>query len=124
MVSVFMKKFILCHIALFGMLLVSADLVAKPPNIKPGLSYYSEDYDVSGNQYVLAEERNLEEVFKNYRYYEAVYDEQERIKIFKAYKRGEIEFTEAYFYDKSGRLVRKLVTDADNKEEVVELAPQ
>jgi len=108
-----MKKIILYHIAVLGLLLAAVCVYAKPPNIKPGLSYYSEDYVVVGGQYTLAEERNLEEVFKNYNYYEAVYDELERIIIFKAYKRGKIDFTEAYFYNDAGNMVRKVVTGSE-----------
>ncbi len=115
-----MKKTILYHIAMLGLLLGPVCAYAKPANIKPGLSYYSEEYIVVGDQYTLAEERNLEEVFKNYNYYEGVYDELERIKIFKAYKRGKIDFTEVYFYNEAGNMVRKIVTDSDNKKNSIE----
>ncbi len=113
-----MNKTSLYCVVLLGMLSGVPCLYAKPPNIKPNLSYYSENYSLSGNQYELAEEKNLEEVFKNYNYYEAIYDELGRVRIFRAYKRGEIDFSEVYFYDNAGNLIHKIMTDSSGREYV------
>jgi len=120
LVGVSMNKTSLYCVVLLGMLLGGNCLYAKPLNIKPNLSYYSADYSLSGNQYELAEEKNLEEVFKNYNYYEAIYDELERVKIFRAYKRGEVDFSEVYFYNSAGGLARKITIDSSGKKHVME----
>lgn len=88
---------------------------ARPERIKPGLSYYSEDYSIKHSVSDISEEKNYEEVFKNYEYYEAVYDELKRVKIFKTYKRGELILKEEYFYAPDGRLAKKEITDSNNK---------
>ena len=106
-----------CHLLLtIFIILTAADFSeARPEKIKPGLSYYSEDYTTKNNVSDIAEEKNYEEVFKNYEYYEAVYDNKKKVKIFRAYKRGEIIFTELYFYRPDGRLAKKEVTDSKSR---------
>ena len=91
----------------------------RPERIKPGLSYYSEDCITKGNVSDIAEEKNYEEVFKNYEYYEAVYDDKKRVKIFRAYKRGEILLTERYVYRPDGRLAKKEITDSKSRVETI-----
>lgn len=88
---------------------------ARPEKIKPGLSYYSEDFSTKDGVSDIREEKNYEEVFKNYEYYEAVYDEFKRVKIFKTYKRGEVILKERYFYGPDGRLAKKEVIDSKNR---------
>ena len=107
-----MNKTIRLLLSVF-ILLAAADFSeARPERIKPGLSYYSEEYTTAGNVSDIAEEKNYEEVFKNYEYYEAVYDDLKRVKIFKTYKRGEVVLKEEYFYAPDGRLAKKEVTDS------------
>jgi len=82
---------------------------AKPETIKPGLSYFAEDYVTTDRISEITVEKNFEEVFKNYEYFESVYDEKKRVKIFRAYKRGDVVLTEYYSYDSSGKLKEKKV---------------
>jgi hypothetical protein len=101
-------------------LLAAADFSeARPERIKPGLSYYSEDYNTKNSVSDISDEKNYEEVFKNYEYYEAVYDDRKRVTIFRAYKRGEIVLTERYFYLSDGRLAKKEVTDSKGSLETI-----
>ncbi len=101
--SLCITLFVLLGTALCG------DIAAKPERIKPNQPYYADEFTRDGEIAELGEERNYEEVFKNYQYYEAIYDEQERPTLFRAYRRGEPEWTERYFYDEQGKLIRKVV---------------
>jgi len=80
---------------------------ASPENIKPGILYYADGYEVEGNVARIGEERNREEVFKNYNYYEAAYDEQKRIILFRAYRKGDVEWEERYSYHPGGGLASR-----------------
>ncbi|MDH3975900.1 MAG: hypothetical protein OEV42_16625 [Deltaproteobacteria bacterium] len=82
---------------------------ARPETIKPGLSYFAEDYETKNNISEITVEKNFEEVFKNYEYFESVYDEKKRVKIFRAYKRGDVILTEHYHYDSRGKLREKKI---------------
>ncbi|MBW2445454.1 MAG: hypothetical protein JRG83_05975 [Deltaproteobacteria bacterium] len=55
----------------------------------------------------LAAEKNYEEVYQFYSYYEAIYDAQERVVVFKEYKRAELIRTEEYSYRSSGDLLER-----------------
>lgn len=94
---------------------------ARPAKIKPGIAYYADDYTVKEGIAELGEERNYEEVYKNYEYYEAFYDEQDRIKIFRAYKRGEVVWEERYFYHPDGSAAKKEVMKKGKPRETVPL---
>lgn len=104
--------------------LLPANLEARPERIKPGIAYYAADYTVRDGISELGEERNYEEVYKNYKYYEALYDEQKRIKIFRAYKRGELEWEERYFYHPHGGPAKKEVIRKGKSNETVPLDNQ
>jgi len=91
----------------------------QPYEIKAGFSYYSDEYATRGGISELGEEKNFEEVYQNYNYYEAIFDDQERIVIFNAYEKGVIEFSETYSYDGEGRLVKKVVKNSDGSESVI-----
>ena len=80
---------------------------ARPETIKPGISYYSDDFEAVGLVRDLAAEKNYEEVYQFYSYYEAIYDAQERVVVFKEYKRGELIRTEEYSYRSSGDLLER-----------------
>ncbi len=94
---------------------------ANPENIKPGSSYFSDDYSVKGKISQLGEEKNFEEIFKNYEYYEAIYDERGRISIFKIYKRGEVILTEEYSYNPDGKSGKKKIVEEGKSVKVVPL---
>ena len=85
----------------------------EPYEIKAGMSYYSDEYSSSDGLSELGEEKNFEEVYQYYNYYEAVFDSQERIVIFKAYKQGVVEFSETYSYDTDGSLIKKEIKNSD-----------
>ncbi len=95
------------------------DTQARPENIKPNLSYYADDFTVKDGVSELGEEKNYEEVFKNYEYFETIYDEQRRPSIFRAYKRGKVIRTEHYFYNNDGKLIKKEITQKDKPTETM-----
>ena len=117
-----MRKFILSIAIILAS--TTALLAGKfePYEIKPGIPYYSDEYTTNNGVSELGEEKNYEEVYQNYNYYEAIFDSQQRIKIFNAYKRGDVEFSESYFYDDQGRPVKKVVKNADGSETTVNLS--
>ncbi len=90
----------------------------KPYKIKAGVAYYSDEYTVTNGVSELGEEKNFEEVYQYYNYYEAVFDSQEHIVLFKAYLRGTVDFSEIYFYDNEGKLEKKEVTNSDDSKSV------
>jgi len=101
----------------------AAKLCAEPENIKPGILYYSDDYTVENEMPRLGEERNYEEVYKNYEYYEALYDENNRVKIFRAYKRGEVILEEAFSFHPGGSLAKKVIIRKGKSVETIEFDP-
>ena len=103
-----MKKTSLLLSAILILAIVSISQ-AKPEKIKPGLSYFAEDYLTAGNISEITIEKNFEEVFKNYEYYESVYDDEKRAKIFRGYKRGDVILTEHYSYGTDGKLKEKKI---------------
>ena len=108
-----MQKFIL---SICMMLATPGVLCAgefEPYEIKAGMSHYSDEYSSSNGLSELGEEKNFEEVYQYYNYYEAVFDSQERIVIFKAYKQGVVEFSETYSYDTDGSLIEKEIKNSD-----------
>jgi hypothetical protein len=108
-----MQKFILsiCIILATPAVLYAGKF--EPYEIKAGTSYYSDEYSSSNGLSELGEEKNFEEVYQYYNYYEAVFDSQERIVIFKAYKQGVVEFSETYSYDTDGSLIEKEIKNSD-----------
>lgn len=92
----------------------------NPYEIKAGVPYYSDEYTVNNGVSELGEEKNYEEIYQYYNYYEAIFDSEKRIVTFKAYERGNVEFSESYHYDDEGRLTKKMITNADGSEKVVD----
>ena len=85
---------------------------ARPEKIRPGHSYYSDGTRVEGLVRDIGEEKNYEEVYQRYRYYEAVYDEAGRVVLFKEYERGEVIRTDEYRYGPEGALLERVVRKA------------
>ncbi|MCP4003196.1 MAG: hypothetical protein GY725_03270 [bacterium] len=83
----------------------SAD--AGPDSIRPGASYYSDESVQNGLIRDIDEEKNFEEVYQNYTYYEATYDERERVAVFIEYKRGQVLQREEYTYRPDGVLLTR-----------------
>jgi hypothetical protein len=96
-------------LACIAWFLVPVRAAARPEKIRPGHPHYSDDYTVEGLVHDIAEERNFEEVYQNYRYFEAVYDEAGRVVVFKEYERGEVIRAEEYRYGPDGALLERIV---------------
>jgi len=88
---------------------LASEAVARPENIRAGESYYSDDHRLVEGVRDIIGEKNFEEVYQFYAYYEAVYDEQERVIVFKEYKRGEVIALEKYRYGTDGKLAERVV---------------
>ncbi|MDH5719144.1 MAG: hypothetical protein OEZ13_00850 [Spirochaetia bacterium] len=81
---------------------------SRRDRIKPNLPYYSDRFIKNGMALEIGAEKNYEEVYRNYEFYEAKYDENKRVIEFKTYEKGEISFMERYFYDeKTQKLLKK-----------------
>jgi hypothetical protein len=81
------------------LMLATTAAEARPERIRAGHSYYSDDFSVEGVVRDLADEKNYEEVYQSYRYYEAVYDDRDRVVTFKQVERGEVVREDRYRYD-------------------------
>jgi len=88
---------------------------ARPETIRAGVSYYSDELIESGSVRDIGAERNYEEVFKLYNYYEVVYDESERVVRCLEYKRGDVIREDTYRYAADGSLLEH-ATDPPIKE--------
>jgi hypothetical protein len=100
---------------------ISLDAASRPEKIRPGDSYYSDELAESTNQgwvRSLGQEKNYEEIYQFYTYYECVYDEGERVILFREYKRGDVIRTEKYSYDDSGSLTMRVVSQPGKEDEV------
>ena len=93
-------------------LLAVGSAAARPEKIRPRHSYYSDGTRVEGLVRDIGEEKNYEEVYQRYRYYEAVYDEAGRVVLFKEYERGEVTRTDEYRYGPEGALLERVVRKA------------
>ncbi len=89
---------------------LTAPASARPETIRAGVSYYSDELIESGPIRDIGAERNYEEVFQLYRYYEVLYDESERVVRCLEYKRGELIREDTYRYAADGSLLEH-VTD-------------
>lgn len=71
---------------------------SRPEMIRPGLKYYSSEYFEKGLVKDIGTEKNYEEVFQHYTYYEVIYDARGRPTVFKEYKQGTVILEERYRY--------------------------
>ena len=96
-----------------GLVLIPCALVspasARPESIRAGVSYYSDELVESGPVRDIGTERNYEEVFKLYTYYEVLYDESQRVIRCFEYKRGDVIRTDHYRYAKDGSLSEHVI---------------
>jgi hypothetical protein len=90
--------------ALFGLTLMTTlpHALSRPETVREGISYYSNDYIQVGEVRDLADEKNIEEVYQFYSYYEAGYDARGRVIVFKEYKKGNVIHEEQYLYNDEG----------------------
>ncbi len=93
-----------CRLPVFGvwtlaaLVIATAAAEARPERIRAGHPYYSDDFSLEGVVRDLAGEKNYEEVYQAYRYYEAVYDDRDRVVSFKQVERGEVVREDRYRY--------------------------
>ena len=73
---------------------------SRPEVIRADVPYYSDDYFQQGEVRDIESEKNYEEIYQFYTYYEVIYDSSERVRLFREYKRGNIIHEEHYQYDK------------------------
>jgi hypothetical protein len=95
-----------------------AEAGARPEKIRAGNSYYSNSELATGLIRDIDGEKNYEEVYQSYRYYEAVYDENARVVRFVEYVRGAATRTETYRYGLDGRLVERVIERPGQPSEV------
>lgn len=97
----------------FGLILAvcvfAALASARPESIRAGVSYYSDELVESNSIRDIGAERNYEEVYQSYTYYEVLYDERERVNRCLEYKRGEVIRQDTYRYSADGSLLEHLV---------------
>lgn len=110
----------LVYVALVALFVCAANQVAhaRPEKIVAGESYYSDDYIVHDLVRDLAEEKNYEEVYQFYTYYEAIYDAADRVVTFLEYRRGEVITREEYRYRANGTLSTRTVKRAGKPPEI------
>ena len=88
------------HYCLVILLMLSTSVAySRPENIRADMPYYSDDYFEKGVVRDIESEKNYEEIYQFYTYYEVIYDSLERVKIFREYKRGDVIHEEHYQYD-------------------------
>ncbi|MFK5969802.1 MAG: hypothetical protein QM487_06740 [Candidatus Marithrix sp.] len=92
-----MKKIIF-----YSLILVSSAVLARPEIIKEGVIYYSDESFQTGIVKDIIAEKNYEEIYQFYTYYEVSYDVERRVKIFKEYKKDKVIFEEHYQYANDG----------------------
>ncbi len=81
--------------------LMALPVHARPEILRDGISYYSDEYFQKGLVRDIEGEKNYEEIYQFYTYYEAIYDSLGRVTAFKEYKRGELIYEEQYLYKES-----------------------
>jgi hypothetical protein len=89
--------------------LVAIPAWARPEIMHEGISYYSNEYFQEGEVKDIVSEKNYEEVYQFYTYYEVIYESAGRVKVFKEYKQGEVIYEEHYQYDDQGVLIKNNV---------------
>jgi len=113
---------LICGGAVIAASLFVGTAEARPEKIQAGMSYYSDDYVVSGEEpariHDIEDEKNYEEVYQFYTYYEAIYDATERVTQFIEYRRGEVKRREKYEYGEGGGLVKRTVERPGKEAEV------
>ena len=87
---------------------------ARPEVVIPGTVYYSDEIEEINGVNDIVGEKNFEEVYINYTYFEAVYDKKERVSIIREFERGELIRTETYKYGSDGRLLKKEVVPKED----------
>ena len=93
----------------------------QPEKIRPGESYFSDELAEPTDQGLVrapGPEKNYEEVYQFYTYYEFVHNEGKRVVLFREYKRGDVIRTEKYSYDGSGFLTKRTISEPGKQDEI------
>jgi len=106
-------------VLLLSLLLHASIAEARPETIRAGVSYYSDDFVVSDSVHDIAGEKNYEEVYQFYSYYEAIYDETDRVVVFVEYRRGEVRRREQYAYGEDGALLTRSIERPGKPPEII-----
>ena len=101
------------------LILLPAAAGSRPEKIREGVSYYSDDFIRSGEVRDIAAEKNYEEVYQLYTYYEAIYDARARVVVFKEYERGDVIREERYRYGEAGQLIEYSIARPGKPVEVI-----
>jgi hypothetical protein len=96
-------------LAALAVFVFAAQAAARPENVRPGHSYYSDSDSAVGLVRDIVGEKNFEEVYQLYSYYEAIYDAEERVVRFVEYVRGDVAQVERYTYGPDGSLVERVL---------------
>ena len=94
---------------LVALTLLSVQAEARPEKVRPGMSYYSDEYLEQGLVRDIVAEMNYEEVYQFYTYYEVIYDDAGRPVVFIEYKRGDELRRDEYTYGPDGKLRTRTV---------------
>lgn len=87
-----------------GLLLASTSALAAPPGFEPGIAYYFDSFDPQQKPWQPGPPLNLEEVFKNYLYYEILFDKAGNGLTVKRYIRNNRERTDRFVLKPDGSL--------------------
>jgi len=104
-----MRNNYMSKLIFYILILASSAALARPEIIKEGILYYSDESFQTGVVKDIVAEKNYEEVYQFYTYYEVAYDAEARVKIFKEYKKGEVIFEEHYQYSEDGKATNEIV---------------
>ena len=91
------------------LLLVAPPVQSRPEVIRAGMKYYSDEYFEDGLVRDLDGEKNYEEIYQHYTYYEVIYDAQERVTEFREYKQGTVIYEAHYRYGPAPQDVERTV---------------
>ena len=86
---------------------------ARPEKVRPNIPYYDDAFEIRSGVPDLVGEKNYEEVYRNYEFFEVHYDSQGRVIHFIAYKRGDVAWRARIAYGSKGEPVKVLVTDGE-----------
>ena len=91
------------------LLLVAPAVQSRPEMIREGMKYYSDEYFEDGVVRDIEGEKNYEEIYQHYTYYEVVYDAQGRVTVFKEYKQGAVIYEAHYRYGPAPQDVERTI---------------
>lgn len=90
-----------------GLLLASAPTLAAMPGFEPGVAYYFDSFDPQQKPWQPGQPLNLEEVFKNYLYYEILFDSSGNGITVKRYIQNNRERTDRFVLQPDGSLAEQ-----------------